>query len=177
MNLTRVVAAFEDCEHHLETTGTFGTEIEPILTVYVSAVIYATFEAEVKRMLAARVASTAERDRHVGNFATYASARLVRSIKIGELAGAAAWFHEDCKVRFRDALDDEAHAAWDNIVNNRHGVAHEDESTVVSNMTFRELKEAYPKALTVLECFDGSIRSRIEGRTSRPNSASPSPRA
>ena len=157
MNLTRVDAALEDCEHHLETTGTLGTEIEPILTVYVSAVIYAAFEAEVRRTLAARVASIAEGDRHVGNFATYASARLVRSIKIGELAGAAAWFHEDCKVRFHNALDDEAHAAWDNIVNNRHGVAHEDDSTVVSNMTFRELKEAYPKALTVLECLTGSI--------------------
>ncbi len=157
MNLTRVDAALEDCERHLETTGTFGTEIEPILTVYVSAVIYAAFEAEVRRTLAARIASVVEQDQHVGNFATYASTRLVRSIKIGELAGAAAWLHEDCKLRFHDALDGEAHAAWDNIVTNRHGVAHEDDSTVVSNMTFRELKEAYPKALTVLECFRGSI--------------------
>ncbi len=157
MNLTRVDAAFEDCERHLETTNAFGTEIEPILTVYVSAVIYAALEAEVRRTLAARVASIAEHDRHVGNFATYASVRLVRSIKIGKLTEAAAWFHEDCKTRFQAALDDEAHAAWDNIVNNRHGVAHEDDSSVVSNMTFRELKEAYPKALTVLECLGRSV--------------------
>jgi hypothetical protein len=157
MSLARVDAALEDCEHHLETTGTFGTEIEPILTVYLSTVMYAAFEAEVRRILAARVASIAEQDRHVGNFATYASTRLVRSIKIGELAGAAGWFHEDCKVRFHEALDDEAHAAWDNIANNRHGVAHEDDSAVVSNMTFRELKEAYPKALAVLASLGRSI--------------------
>ena len=103
------------------------------------------------------MASVAEQDRHVGNFASYASVRLVRSIKIGDLAGAAAWFHADCKARFHDGLGDEARAAWDNIVTNRHGVAHEDDSSVVSNMTFRELREAYPKALTVLECLEGSI--------------------
>lgn len=157
MNLTRVDAALEDCERHLETASVFGTEIEAILTVYVSAVIYAAFEAEVRRMVAARVASVAEEDRHLQNFAAYASVRLVRSIKIGDLAGVVAWFHEDCKAQFHDALDDEAHAAWNNIVSNRHGVAHEDDSPVVSNMTFRELKEAYTKALTVLDCLSGAI--------------------
>jgi hypothetical protein len=160
MNFTRVDAALEDCEHHLETTLAFGTEIEAILTVYVSAVIYAAFEAQVRRTLAARVASSVEEDGHIGNFATYASIRLVRSIKIGELAGAAAWFHEDCKAQFHRELDDEAHAAWNNIVSNRHAVAHEDDSSVVSNMTFRELKAAYPKALTVLDCLAASIAQR-----------------
>ena len=156
MNITRVDAALEDCEHHLETTNSYGTEIEAILTVYVSAVIYAAFEAEVRRTVAARVAAAAE-DTHVGNFATFAAVRLVRSIKIGELAGAAGWFHADCKARFHEVLDGEAHAAWDNIVNNRHGVAHEDDSPVVSNMTWRELKEAYSKALKVLDCLSESI--------------------
>lgn len=156
MTITRVDAALEDCERHLETTSSYGTEIEGILTVYVSAVIYAAFEAEVRRTLAARVAVAAD-DAHVGNFASFASVRLVRSIKISELAGAAGWFHADCKARFHEKLDDEAHAAWDNIVNNRHGVAHEDDSPVVSNMTWRELKEAYPKALSVLNCLSASI--------------------
>src|SRR4051812_15111457 len=106
MNLTRVDAALEDCERHLETTNSYGSEIEAILTVYVSAVIYAAFEAEVRRTLAARVTTTVE-DAHVGNFASVASVRLIRSIKIGELAGAAAWFHPDCKTRFHQALDGE----------------------------------------------------------------------
>lgn len=164
MTLTRVDAALEDCQRHLEATNSYGTEIEAILTVYVSAVVYAAFEAQVRQTLAARVALAVDRDAHVGNFATYASVRLVRSIKISELAGAAAWFHEECKARFQRSIDGEAHAAWDNIVNNRHGVAHEDDSPVVSNMTFRELKEAYPKALTVLDCLSASIAQTSIGR-------------
>lgn len=157
MNLMRVDAALEDCERHLETTKSHGTEIEAILTVYVSSVIYAAFEAQVRKTLAARVVAAVKEDAHVGNFATYASVRLIRSIKIGDLAGAAGWFHEDCKARFHAALDGESHAAWDNIVSNRHAAAHEDDSPVVSNMTFRELREAYSKAMTVLDCLGASI--------------------
>jgi hypothetical protein len=157
MNFNRVDAALEDCERHLATTDSSGTEIEAILTAYVSTVIYTAFEAQVRRTLAHRVATAVADDDHVGNFAGYASVRLVRSIKVGELAGAAAWFHADCKKRFHEQLEPEAQAAWDSIINNRHGVAHGDEGNVVSTLTFRELKEAYPKAVAVLACLEGAI--------------------
>jgi hypothetical protein len=161
MKLNRVDAALTDCEHHLETTRAYGTQIEAILVAYVSAVIYSAFEAEVRNIIATRVAFAID-DAHVTNFASVAALRLVRSIKVGELAGLAAWFHPDCKTKFHTELAQEAHAAWDNIVGNRHAVAHEDDSTVVSTMTWRELKEAYPKAVTVLECLRASIARPVD---------------
>jgi hypothetical protein len=165
MNLTRVEAALDDCERHLEATNSFGTEIEAILTAHVSAVIYGAFEAEVRRTLAVRVMAGLQ-DAHVRNFSRVASEKLVRSIKTSELAGVAGYFHRDCKTRFHDSLGGEAQAAWDNIVNNRHGIAHE-HSPAVSNMTWRELKEAHPKALAVIKCLEASIEAEARDRGGR----------
>jgi hypothetical protein len=156
MKLLRVDAALEDCQRHLDSTGSNGTQVEAILTAYVSAVIYAAFEKQVRRIVAARVAEAGD-DGYVGNFASYASTKLVRSIKIGDLAGAAAWFHSDCKSRFHLHLDSEAHSAWDTIMSNRHGIAHEEGDAVVSNLTFGELQVLYPRALTVLDCLERAL--------------------
>ncbi len=164
MKLLRVEAALEDCERHLEATSSTGTEIEAILTAYVSALIYAALEAQVRSIVAERVATAAGTDRDVGTFAAYASRRLVRSIKIGDLAGAAAWFHVDCKAQFRTELDDEAHTAWDTIISNRHDVAHETDGAAVSNLTFGELKDMYPKALKVLTSLQDAIAPDSPGR-------------
>ncbi len=84
----------------------------------------------------------------------------MRSIRISELAGAAGFFHGACKDKFRAGLDNEASTAWDSIVNNRHGVAHEEssgEDPVISTLTFGELTALYPKALTVLDCLRAAI--------------------
>jgi hypothetical protein len=177
MNLPRVDAALETCERHLVSTRSFSTEVEAILTAYVSAVAYSAFESKARAIVAER-AGREPGDEHLANFARTAATRLMRSIKIGELAGAAAWFHGDCKARFQAAIDPEAHAAWDSIINNRHGVAHEDEDgmgSAISNLTFSEFKDMYPKALTVLDCLRSAIAYEEEQHESALTGPSPGP--
>ncbi len=124
MNIPRVDDAFEMCERHLTATESYGTQIEAVLTSYVSAVIYSAFEAQARSIIASRAAGNGS-DGHLESFARTAAVRLIRSIKISELAGAAALFHPDCKRRFKEALADEVANAWDTIISNRHGLAHE----------------------------------------------------
>ena len=153
--LARVDAALETCGEHLTSTGTLGTEVEASLTAYVSAVAYSSFEAEARRIVSSRGAGDGK-DPRLAAFTAHAAVKLMRSIKVGELAGAAAWFHRDCKQTFQDLLTDEQKTAWDNIVSNRHGVAHEgDPSTsAVSSLTFREFEGLYPQAVGVLDVFE-----------------------
>lgn len=159
MSLPRADAALETCEKHLDETGSYGTEVEAILTAYASAVIYACLEAEARSIVAARACHPGT-DPHVTNFTRIAATRLMRSVKIGELSGAAAFFHPDCKTRFNDQRDGEASNAWDTILSNRQIVAHEEEgarTVAISNLTFKELKDLYPKALTILDCFRAAL--------------------
>ncbi len=177
MTLPRVDAALETCERHLVSTRSINTEVEAILTSYVSAVAYSAFESQARTIVANRAARETV-DEHLANFARTAATRLMRSIRIGELAGAAAWFHGDCKDRFHSMLDPEAKAAWDNIINNRHNVAHEDEDAMgsaISNLTFSELKSMYPKALTVLDCLRLAIAYEEKPSRSEPASAAVGP--
>src|SRR6185369_11053905 len=153
MKIPRVDEAFEVCERHLVSTDSFGTEIDAILTAYVSAVIYSAFEAQARSIIANRGAGDGT-DPYLANFSRLASLRLIRSIKIGDLAGMAANFDQSCKTLFHELLDDQAKAAWDSIVGNRHGLAHEDDgrkNAPITNLTFRELREIYPLALTILD--------------------------
>jgi hypothetical protein len=163
MKLPRADAALETCEQHLSSTGSYNTEVDAILTSYASAVIYATFEAEARAIVAARACHPGD-DKHIVSFTRTAVRRLMRSIKVGELAGIAALFDTSCKERFLVELDSEAQSAWDTICGNRHGLAHEegdDAEPAVSNFAFTELITLYPKAVTVLECFKKAIAAAL----------------
>lgn len=175
MNLPRADAALEACASHLNDTGSRNTQVDAILTLYVSAVIYAAFERKAREIVAARAEGDGS-DPHLAAFARTASRRLMRSIKIGELAGVAGYFHTDCKDRFHDLLAAEASAAWDNIINNRHEVAHEDDvAQVMSNFTFTELETLYPKAMLVLDALEKAIARPPPAATVRPVSAEDTP--
>lgn len=157
--LPLVDLAFEDCKRHLDRTNSYQTAIEPILTSYVSAVIYAEFERHVRHIVATRGAGDGS-DHHLVNFTKNAAERLIRSIKVSDLKGISATFHADCKARFTDALDSEWQAAWDSIIQNRHGVAHGNDdvnSSSMSNLTFSELRRIYPLALKVLEALEDAV--------------------
>jgi hypothetical protein len=147
--LVRVDEALEECERHLTDTGTFGSQVEAILTAYCCSVAYAEFEKQVRRIVSDRGAGSGG-DPHVASFVDWSATRLIRSIKISELAGIAARFHPDCKSEFHRLLDAQAQTAWDNILENRHDVAHS-QTSAISNLTFNELKSTYPLALTVLD--------------------------
>ena len=96
MSLPRAEDALEVCEKHLIATGSHNTQIDAILTAYASAVIYAVFEAEARSIVATRAAHPGT-DKHVSSFSKIAAKRLMCSIKVGDLAGAAAFFDVSCK--------------------------------------------------------------------------------
>ncbi|WP_125735416.1 HEPN domain-containing protein [Amycolatopsis sp. WAC 04197] len=160
MKIPRVDTTFADCGDHLEEARAHGTEIEAILTRYVCAVIYGAFERELRKIVKARGEGDGS-DRQLNNFVEFAATRLIRSIKISEIAGIAGHFSADCKKAFQANLDHEAAAAWDVLINNRHDVAHDNTSAsgeTVSTITFDEAKTLYSKALTVLDTFSDSIK-------------------
>ena len=157
--LIRAEDAFETCKDHLTKTSAFNTEIDVILTSYVTATVYASFELEARRLVGER-GSLGRADDHLAAFTRYAAERLMRSIKIGELAGAAGWFDASCKKAFHDQLSDEEKSAWDTICTNRHGLAHNDGDTsgaTSGNLTFADLEALYPKALKVLDALEASL--------------------
>ena len=89
VSLPRADDALEVCEKdHRDRYR--DHEVDAILTAYASAVIYAVFEAEARNIVATRAAHPGT-DKHLASFVT-AAKRLMRSIKIGELAGTAAFF-------------------------------------------------------------------------------------
>jgi ribosome maturation protein Sdo1 len=158
VRIDRVNDALEQCRLHLDSTSPADPQIEAILTAYVSSVIYASFEAELRVIVATRAHSSLSDERET-RFGNYAAGRLVRSIRISEISGLAGAFHPNCKELFKDTLNAEQQSAWDSIINNRHGLAHEGEAptSIISNLTFAELELLYPKAITVLDVFRTAI--------------------
>lgn len=97
----RVDAAIETCSRHLEGTGA-DPEVEAILAGHVAAIAYASYERRVRELIAERCLHPT--DQPINNFANVASQRLVRSIKISELAGFLGFFGDDHKRRFQATL-------------------------------------------------------------------------
>lgn len=158
MKFLRSEDALQACSEHLAKLADPDPQIEAILTAYVSSVIYAEFEDAVVRVVAKRAGSEAA-DKHAGSYATISAKRLVRSIKIGELAGLAGYFHASCKEKFQVDLDEPIKAAWDSICNNRHNVAHEQNSGTISNLTFSELQVQFEEAKKALDLFEQALNT------------------
>lgn len=153
MSLVRSTDALETCRKHIQAMPRRDPQIEAVLASYACAVIYAELEGQVRRLVADRVGH-GRGDVRVKRWGAFSARRLIRSIKISELAGVAGQFDEHCKSRFTHLLDDECKAAWDQIVQNRHGVAHEDDQPgPVSTMTFAETELAFNRVERVLDAF------------------------
>lgn len=153
MNLIRSVDAIDVCRKHIQSMSKRDPQIEAVLSSYACAVIYAELEGQVRQLVANRVCH-GRRDVRVQKWGYFSAKRLIRSIKIGELAGVAGHFDAYCKSHFNEALDDQCKAAWDQIVQNRHGVAHEtDDPGPVSTLTFAETEVAFKQVEKVLDAF------------------------
>lgn len=159
----RVGFVIERCRTHLDNSGARNTEIDSILAGYTCAVIYAWFESEIVRAVSAR-ASHGSDDQAIARFTQQAATRLVRSIKVSELKGLAAYFGEDSKQKFAEGCSDRAIGAWDSIVSNRHGLAHEDEAEgsipSLGSLTFEDVERDLAYALKVLWSFRGALGFR-----------------
>lgn len=154
MSYPRVDAALETCGRHVAGAGP-PPEVDVVLAQHVASVGYAEFEGRVRELIGARCSR--DTDAAVASFVKVAAVRLVRSIKISELAGALGWFSPEAKGAFSEALDDdpEAAAAWDNILTGRHTLAHEQGAT--PSLTFRDVKRDIERAKRVVDAFADAL--------------------
>lgn len=150
MDCPRADAAIETCDGHMTRSGA-DPEVEVILAQHVASVAYAEFEAKIRRMVTDRCSK--HDDVPLASFVGVASTKLIRSIKVTELSGALAWFGEAHKSEFREAVahDEEAVAAWNNVVTGRHGLAHEQPST--PTLTLGDVKRDVERAKRILDAF------------------------
>ena len=156
MRIPRIDQALEKCQSHL-SSGTIEVEIESLLTRSLLILIYAEFERAIKNLIKKRCSSIA--DDSVKNFAVGCTDRVFRGLRIDEMAGLLGQFDKSCKETFTHRLDQKTKDMYNNVLNNRHQVAHGKGSAV----TFREVKQYYEHAHVVLDCFRESLFQNVNG--------------
>ena len=153
MRYQRVDQALSACQAHLDSTESRNTEIEAYLVGYLLVTIYSAYEERVRELLLARIARITE-DAAVSSFVDSAYARIVRGIRCSDLAGVLGHFGALLKKAFQDNVNNTAaQVAYDNIINNRHSLAHRSGT----NMTFAEVQKDYVASQSVLENLGTSL--------------------
>jgi len=151
----RLESAIEICTQHPTAVPLADPEINAVLAGHVAGVAYAVFERRVRELVAERCRHP--EDEPINRFVSAASKRLVRSIKISELAGTLGLFGETEKRAFQDRLskEPEISAAWDNLITGRHGVAHDIDSA--PTMTLLDIQRDLEGAERVLAVFEAAL--------------------
>ncbi|MGH8553001.1 MAG: HEPN domain-containing protein [Methylococcales bacterium] len=153
MRLTRIDQSLEICEEHLTRTVAYGTAIENLLTQSVLVIMCAEFEQAIERLIAEKCSSVS--DPAIRDFIGSCVGTVFRSVKFSEMAGLLKRFGPPLRDAFKDKTDNNPRAVtyYNNIVENRHGVAH----SAGSNVTFIELKKFYEEGHIVLDFFRDSL--------------------
>lgn len=153
MQIPRIEQVLKKCEKHLSSTSMFGTEIENLLTQTILVIMCSEFEQKIKTITEEKCSPITDkslRDLCVGT--------VFRGVKSSGIADLLNCFGVDYKERFKqksmENKDNEvAVTYYNNIVVNRHGVAHSS-GTI---MTFKEAKEFYEKGHVVLDFFRDAL--------------------
>lgn len=153
MRLTRIDQTLESCEEHLTRTGAYGTAIENLLTQSVLVIMCAEFELTIEKLIGEKCSCVA--DPAIRNFIGSCVGAVFRSVKSNEMAGLLKRFGPHFRDAFKEKTDNSPKAVtyYNNIVENRHGVAH----SSGSNVTFIELKQFYEEGHIVLDFFRDAL--------------------
>jgi len=152
MTFARLDLLIQDCEQHLDSTGSRGTEIESYFVQFLLTRICAEYEARIAVLVHRRCSRT--RDVHVKSFNQRSAKEVARNFNIGDLKGILGRFGNDYKTTFHNLVINKApHVSWDNIYNNRQAVAHGSGA----KMTFGDLKRDYENSLVVLDSLSMAL--------------------
>lgn len=147
MRLPRIEQAIQACEDHLVRASASGTEIEAHLTRAMLVLTCAVFEETIEALLHERACTLPEPC--MQTFFKSCVDAVLRGIRTSDLSALLGKFGAEFKESFKRRL--EAHEKsvvfYNNIVTNRHQVAH----TEGLNVTLRELREFYEKGHIVLD--------------------------
>lgn len=153
MRIARIDQAMDACEAHLTRTSAFGTEIENLLTRSLLVLICAEFEQKIEDLVQLRCSVVS--DTAIREFVGSCVSAVFRSVKSSEISGLLNRFGASYKARFKSKLDSDPVAVtfYNNIVINRHGMAHAEGT----NITFAEAKQFYEKGHCVLDWLDYAL--------------------
>jgi hypothetical protein len=160
MRLARIDQTLEECGKHLASTGAQGTEIESLLTRSLLVLMCSEFEQKIESIVQEKCASI--KDSSLQEFFGSCVGAVFRSVKSSEMAGLLNRFGGDYKETFRMKTDANPVAVtfYNNIVTNRHGVAHSDGG----NVTFIEVKKFYEQGHVILDYFRETLLSEPNKR-------------
>lgn len=153
MRIVRIDQILERCEDHLSSSSAYGTEIESLLTQSILVIMCAEFEQAIEDLVQQKCSSV--EDVSIKEFLGSCVSAVFRSVKSSEIAGLLNRFGPSYKEVFKQKTNDNARAVtfYNNIVTNRHGVAHSEGS----NATFREVKQFYEEGHVVLDFFQQAL--------------------
>lgn len=150
MNFPRIEAALATCEAHLaelKDDDPRAIEIESHLVASLVLVIVSEYEQAIEQLFASRATKCG--DTHVINYINRQIAEKFRSPDMSKINETLGRFGTDYKAAFLGHVENTAlHAAWDKVLLARHAVVHKKGAL---NLTFRELKQAYPETLVFIE--------------------------
>lgn len=140
MRIVHIDQMLEVCQEHLETSRSFGTEIEILLTYALLVRIYAEFEQRIEAIITEK--STEIR---------------LRGIRVRDLSALLKNLGEQYQMAWlaRRSENRWAEASYSNIVEQRHQTAHESGSKA----TFREVRDWYAEGHIVLDFFRETLFS------------------
>lgn len=155
MRIARIEQTLHTCEEHLYASSAHGTEIESLLTQSLLVLMCAEFEQTIEALVQEKCSSVA--DSSIKEFLGSCVGAVFRSVKSSEMAGLLNRFGPLYKEAFKQSTEENLRAVtfYNNIVTNRHGIAH----SQGSNVTFREVKQFYEEGHVVLDFFREALLS------------------
>ena len=155
MRIVHIDQMLEVCQEHLETSRSFGTEIEILLTYALLVRIYAEFEQEVQAAIAEKGESITDSAlRGVFDALIKDKFRGIRFSYLSELFGACG---EQCKADW-DAKrrgNQRAVTFYGSIETQRNATAHRDGAAA----TFQNVRDWYEEGHIVLDFFRETLMS------------------
>lgn len=159
--LIKTESILSDCREHLDNTNSSNSAIENYLTQYISIIFCAEMEENVKKLFNTSIENKALilSDLELREFINNQLKKLKQSgLKKGDLADYVKNFSEQAKERFNYQLQDKDReiTAYNNMILNRHSIAH---TSATRQFSFRDLKEAVKAAKEILIAIQISLQS------------------
>lgn len=140
------------CGTHLVNTQAQGTEIESVITKFLLIYVCGAYEKTIKKLIVERAAKT--NDTEVTSFIE-SIMKTHHNFMTSDIKGLLNRFSDNYKIVFATKIENtEAETRYNNIIQNRHRIAHGEDI----NITFSELVESYNKAEAVLDAIREAIK-------------------
>ena len=158
MRIARIDQMLNKCEDHLSSTKAFGTEIESLLTQSLLVLMYAEFEQNIKRIVEKKCSSIA--DSSLRDLCFSCINFVFRGVKLDGITRLLEHFGAMHKKTFEKKTmnNKKAETFYNNIVINRHLVAHAEGT----NVTFKDVKQFYEEGHVILDYFNDSLLENNE---------------